>query len=179
LETPINTDRSEYYPTLTDDGTMYFGSRREGGKGGSDLYSSRLENGKYVKVQNLSALNTQGNEFEPFIARDESFVIFMMTPTESLDDGDFYVSFNNQGKWTEPKKLPAPFNSDRTEFSPKITMDSKYFFFSSNRNRYVQDFKKPETTGDMIKRIRGSGNGLADIYQVDFSSLKKVLDDLN
>jgi len=176
LESPINSETSEYYPTLTEDGTMYFGSRRNGGKGGADIYVCRLENGEYRTAENLGeSLNTAGNEFEPFIALDESFLIFMATPSESLEEADFYVSYNEHGKWTKAEKLPAPFNSGVTEFSPSVTRDLKYFFFSSTRNKHDGNFVNPETTAGMNQRIRESGNGLGDIYQVDFAALQNAL----
>jgi WD40-like Beta Propeller Repeat len=176
LESPLNSQASEYYPTITDVGTMYFGSRREGGKGRSDIYVSRLENGKYRTAENLGeSVNTAGNEFEPFIAFDESFLIFMATPSESLEEADLYISYNQHGKWTSVLKLPAPFNSEATEFSPKVTRDLKYFFFSSTRNKHAGTFDHPETTREMNQRMRESGNGLCDIYQVDFAALQTAL----
>ena len=42
LGTPINSEENEFFPTLTKDGTLYFGSGRNGGEGGIDLYCSRL-----------------------------------------------------------------------------------------------------------------------------------------
>src|SRR5262245_5512763 len=35
---PINSDGAEWYPTMTKDGTIYFGSDRAGGKGRTDIY---------------------------------------------------------------------------------------------------------------------------------------------
>ncbi|MCI0613871.1 hypothetical protein L0244_12875, partial [bacterium] len=105
---------------------------------------------------------------------DEKFVIFMATPSESLDQADFFISFNENGNWSKALKLPEPYNSPVTEFSPKLTHDGKYFFFSSNRNIHA-DINKTETTAEMMKRIRSAGNGLCDIYQVDFSTLKNAL----
>ncbi len=176
LDSPINSETSEYYPTVTDTGTMYFGSRRKGGKGGSDIYVSRLKNGKYQESENLGeSVNTAGNEFEPWIAFDESFLIFMATPSESLEEADFYISYNEQGQWSKAKPLPAPFNSGVTEFSPRVTRDLKYFFFSSTRNKHDLKFLNAETTSGMTTRIRESGNGLGDIYQVDFAALQNAL----
>lgn len=176
MESPINSDTSEYYPTVADNGTMYFGSRRSGGKGASDIWVSKMVDGQYRTAENLSeAINTNGNEFEPFIAFDESFLIFMASPSESLDEADFNISYNREGQWTKAVKLPEPFNSGVTEFSPKVTRDSKYFFFSSTRNKNAGKLIKPETTQEMLTRIRTSGNGLGDIYQVDFSALQKAV----
>jgi Tol biopolymer transport system component len=176
MGSPINSETIEYYPTIADNGTMYFGSRRKGGKGGSDIYVCRMENGKYRTAENLGdSVNTAGNEFEPFIAFDESFLIFMATPSESVEEADFYIRYNKQRQWTKALKLPAPFNSNVTEFSPKLTRDGKYFFFSSTRNKHGGKFVKTETTAEMNQRIRVAGNGLGDIYQVDFSALQNAL----
>lgn len=177
LPAPINSESSEYYPTLADNGTMYFGSRRPGGKGGADIYFSRLEDGEYRTAMNIGdAINTPGNEFEPFIAPDESFLIFMSTPTEALDQTDLWISYHRNGQWTKALKLPAPFNSDVMEFSPGMSPDGKKFFFSSSRNKHGATLARPERTEEMRQRIRSAGNGLLDIYQIDFSALRTVLD---
>ena len=47
LGAPVNSDGAEWYPTMTKDGTLYFGSDRAGGKGRTDIYRSRLVGGKY------------------------------------------------------------------------------------------------------------------------------------
>ena len=177
LPPPINSESSEYYPTLADNGSMYFGSRRNGGKGATDIYLSRLEDGTYLTAVNIGeAINTSGNEFEPFIAPDESFLIFMATPTEALDQTDLWISYYLEGRWTKALKLPAPFNSEAMEFSPMISLDGTQLFFSSSRNKHAAAFAGPERTGEMRQRIRSAGNGLLDIYQVDFSVLRKALE---
>jgi hypothetical protein len=57
---PINSPGSEWYPTVAANGTIYFGSDREGGKGRTDIYRSRLVNGKYTEAENPGdAINTQ------------------------------------------------------------------------------------------------------------------------
>src|SRR6185295_7265360 len=75
---PVNSPGSEWYPTIAANGTIYFGSDREGGKGRTDIYRSRLVDGKYTEPENLGdAINSQFEEFEPYISADESFLIFM------------------------------------------------------------------------------------------------------
>jgi len=100
-------------------GTLYFGSRRKGGKGGADIYRSRLVNGKFQEPENLGdAINTEFDEFEPFIAPDESFMIFMAGGgrPDSLGGYDFYISYNRNGQWKKAKNLGAPINSSADEF---------------------------------------------------------------
>ena len=173
LNEPFNSDKSEYYPTLADNGTMYFGSRREGGKGGADIYKSELINGKYQSPVNLGdAINTAGSEYEPLISFDEKFMIFLAARPDDLVNADLFISYNHNGQWTPAEKLPLPFNTEVTEFSPKITRDRKYFFFGSARNINPSTTTKRETMADVQKRIHSAGNGLCDIYQIDFSTLK-------
>lgn len=172
LDAPINSPMDEYYPTMTDDGTIYFASEREGGKGFSDIYFAKLENGKYLKTVNLGdPINSEFNEYEPFISPDEKYLIFMATRPNGLVNADLYLSYNKNGMWTKAEKLPAPFNSDAMEWSPKVTRDGKYFFFGSTRNTLKGTVPKPETAEQLNKRIRSAGNGLGDIYQVDLSAL--------
>lgn len=173
VDGPINSNKSEYYPTLTEKGTMYFGSRREGGKGGADIYKSELVDGKYQAPVNLGdAINKSGSEYEPFISPDEKYLIFLVAQPDDLVNADLYISYNQNGSWTSAEKLPTPFNSEVTEFSPKVTRDGKYFFFASARNIHPSVTNKKETMADVQKRIHSAGNGLCDIYQVDFKALK-------
>jgi hypothetical protein len=96
---PINSSGNEWYPTLSANGTIYFGSDREGGKGRNDIYRSRLVDGKYQPAENLGdIINTQFNEFEPLIAADESFLIFMCGGRAEARGGfDLYIAYNQNG----------------------------------------------------------------------------------
>lgn len=174
LDPPINSSEDEYYPTLADNGTMYFASRRSGK--GSDIYRCRFENGRYVAAENIGeAVNTQDNEFEPFIAPDESYLIFMATRPNGLKNAHLYISYNVNGVWTKNVRLPSPFNSEGTDWCPKVTRDGKYFYFISTRNKVSGKIPVEETMTELTKRLRSAGNGLGDIYQVDFSVLEKSM----
>jgi WD40-like Beta Propeller Repeat len=171
---PINSEKSEYFPTLTDNGTLYFGSRRDGGKGGCDLYRSRFVNGKFLEPENLGdAINTTFDEYEPFIAPDESYLIFMADARpEGLGGYDFYISYNENGKWTKAENLGAPINTAANELSPKITRDGKYFFWTSSRSAIDKRKEKSWTIEEMTKAVRAPQNGLGDIYYIDAKRLK-------
>jgi Tol biopolymer transport system component len=174
LGSSVNSDESEYFPTLTNDGTLYFGSRRAGGKGGVDLYRSRFVNGKYQEPENLGdAINTEFDEYEPFIAPDESFLIFMAGGrTDGLGGFDLYVSYNRNGQWTKAKNLGAPINSAADELSPRITPDGEYFFWASARSTIDKPKEKSWSFAELSNAYHGPGNGLGDIYYMDISALK-------
>lgn len=173
LDAPINSDRDEYYPSIADNGTLYFGSARTGGKGSCDMYRSENINGRYMPAENLGdSVNTEDDEYEPFISADEKYLLFMATKPNGLKNADLYISYNINGAWSKAQKLPVPFNTAAIEFSPKVTRDGKYFFFSSTRNILNGTIEQAESADQLTQRIRSAGNGLGDIYQVDFSALE-------
>src|SRR5215813_12474754 len=157
LGRPVNSEGSEFFPTLTKDGTLYFGSGRKGGKGGIDLYRSRLVQGKYQEPENLGdAINTTFDEFEPYIAPDESFLIFMAGGRrDGLGGFDLYISYNRDGKWTPARNLGAPINSPADELSAKITRDGKYLFWASARSVIDKPTLRNVTIDELLKGYHG------------------------
>lgn len=174
LGAPINSPGSEWYPTVAANGTIYFGSDRAGGKGRTDIYRSRFINGQYSEPENLGdAINTQFNEFEPLIAPDESFLIFMGGGRADARGGfDLYLSYNRSGGWTKPENLGDRINSSGNEYAPTISPDGKYFFWTSARSFTDKPLEKRLDYRELMNRLRSPGNGLGDIYQIDLGELK-------
>jgi Tol biopolymer transport system component len=173
MSPPINSEGNEWYPTVTREGHIYFGSDRAGGKGRTDLYRSRLVNGTYAPAENLGdSINTQFNEFEPWISPDERFLIFMAGGRpDSRGAFDLYISYNRQGAWTKPENLGDKINSSGNESSPLVTSDGKYFFWTSTRATAGKPSKR-RTYRELTESLRGPGNGLGDIYRVSIGELK-------
>lgn len=126
-------------------------------------------NGKYSKPENLGdEINTKYFEGDPYIAPDESFLIFTSyNRPDGLGDGDLYISFNQNGHWTAPKNLGAPINSSALDFCPNRSPDGKYFFFTSERGFADKPLTKPLIYDQFLRQIHGTGNGLGDIYRID------------
>jgi len=133
----VNSDRNEWYPSITKDGTIYFSSSREGGKGASDLYCSRYVNCSYEKAENLGEpINTQYREGDIFIAPDESYLIVISSDRpEGYGSGDLYISFRKKdGSWTKAKNMGEKLNTRSLEYCPMLSHDGKYLFFTSRRS---------------------------------------------
>ncbi len=161
LPHPINTEEhQESYPSVTADGTLYFFSRDRGGYGLSDILRSRWVDGKYTEPENLGALiNTEHHEWDPFVAPDESYLIFCSKKPEGLGEDDLYVTFRrDDGSWTTPANMGQGVNSSASDNRPYVTLDGKYFFFNSSR--------KVDGFSDLEEALR-PGNGNRDIYWVD------------
>jgi Tol biopolymer transport system component len=168
----INGDKDEWFPRLTSNGTLYFGSERPGGQGGSDIWKARPNaDGTFQQPENLGhEINSAENEYEPSVAPDESYMYLMANKKEGLGRGDIYFSRNVNGHWTKPVNLGAPINSPGYEFAPKFTPDGKYFIWGSARNTNFPP-KAKMTTEQSERALHSPGNGLGAIYIIDVSAL--------
>jgi Tol biopolymer transport system component len=132
----INTERYyENYPSVTNDGTIYYMSRREVGAGRTDVWRSQNLDGVYGEAENLgSPVNTEVSDFDPFVAPDESYLVVCQELEGGFGRSDLYVYFQREDKsWTEAINLGEGVNSSGFEARPYVTPDGKYLFFTSNR----------------------------------------------
>ena len=175
LSAPVNSDGNEWFHTLAADGTLYFGSDRAGGHGGTDLYRCRVVDGKYQPAENLGdAVNSAADEFEPLIWPDQSRLIFMASGRDDgIGRGDLYISFNRDGKWTKARCLPEPINSRAMEIGAHLAPGGEHLYFGSARRAHGAP---PSTRpADDDERIRlGLGNGLGDIYRLPVDRLPRA-----
>ena len=129
LDTPINSGYTEYFFSQSKNGTIYFASNRPGGNAVFDIYFIKPENGKYVKLNNIGSPINFGYAADPCIAPDESYMIFTSARKADADNVDLYISFNNNGIWSEPVKMENQINTKANEYSPFLSPDGKYLFF--------------------------------------------------
>jgi len=170
----VNTDTSEFYPSLTDDGTLYFLSRREGGLGGGDIYRSRWVDGVYGEAENLGpVINTGQGEGDAFIARDESFLVFVSSGHDrGPDEGRLFVSFrSDDDQWSQPRNL-GPL-TDPSDYCPVLSPDGEYFFFTGTRTRFDTPASEPSYE-TLLAGLAKPQNGNDDIYWVDVEFIERL-----
>lgn len=163
----------EWFPSLTRDGTLYFGSERPGGKGKSDLWRAEWKGDRFGPPENLGeTINTPDQEIEAYVAPDESYLIFAAKGrNEGKGEYDLFVTWRCAGKWTSPRPLGAGVNSAGWDFGPRISPDGRYLFFTSNRSDFAKAPARARTTRELTEAISSPGNGLRDVYQVDVEAL--------
>jgi hypothetical protein len=147
-------------PTLTRNGTLYFLGYAEGPKNNYGIYRSELINGEYRKPELLPRsinLPTFLN-WTPFIAPDESYLLFSSNRSGSLDDyGDLYISFRiADGNWTEPVNLGDQVNTSWQETTPMLSPDSKYLFFTRETPNHGKDVFW--VSANIIDKLREKSN---------------------
>ena len=170
LDSAVNTDSHDYYPSMAKNGNLYFMSDREGGLGEDDIYYACFQSGKLTAARNIGRpVNTDLNEGDPFIALDESYILFCSRDRkDGFGNNDLFVSFRKKdGTWTTPKNLGDAINTDAEEVCPIVSHDGKYLFFSSNRKSINTYPTNPLTLDQIEKALSSPGNGSYDIYWVD------------
>ena len=131
-----------YYVSFADDGTLAFASNR-GDEGGSDfdIYLARPTESGFAEPQRLSgeALTT-AYEADGFLARDGSYVLFASTRRAGAGGSDIYVSFRgDDGMWSRAIALGLGVNTPAKEFTPSVSPDGRYLFYSGDQDIYWVD----------------------------------------
>ncbi len=141
LDNPVNSNAEDGSACVTDNGTLYFKSRRGGGIGGSWLYRSPLINGSYSQVESLGNLiNTGPQETEPFMAPDESYLIFTSYTRPGYGGWDLWICFQKtDSSWTEPINMGPDINTVDDEYGPRVLLGGNYLFFTRDNAGNTMD----------------------------------------
>ena len=167
----------EWFPNLTADGWLYFGSERaDGNRGaeGSDLWRARLVGDRFTPPENLGpALNTAGQDIEPWISADGRLLIFASNGRPDTHGSyDLYTSHRCGETWSEPRNLGDAVSSPGWDFGPRLSPDGRFLFFTSNRVLGARPPDRPLTFAELVERVRSPGNGLRDVYRIETAALE-------
>jgi len=125
LDAPVNLDGlNDYAPSISSSGTLCFCSRgRDGNKGMGGYYTKWL-GGHYDKPK-LLALNGSNDIFDPFIAPDESYIIF-------ASNSNLYISYRQGNEWLPGQKLGPQVNNGNANYDPYVSPDGKMLYYSQD-----------------------------------------------
>ena len=126
------------YITSSTDGTIYFTVR---GEDGVCIARSRCVDGEYKDQEILGPpIFSEYWDAHPFIAPDESYLIFDSANRPKAGECRLWISFNNDdGTWTVPVNMGKhiPQKAGYAMLSP----DGSYLFFSAGGDIYWVDSK--------------------------------------
>jgi hypothetical protein len=163
----VDDGKDEFYPSLTQDGVLYFTAVRDGSSGGEDIFRVRTDRVGPVVPEGLGpAINSDGPEYNAFVAADESFLVYSAEREGDLGRGDLRVAFRlADGSWTDSVNLGPDVNSAALDYCPFVSPDGSTLYFSSNRP--VLAHTLPDCTDATPQLLaRGPAAGRGDIYQV-------------
>jgi hypothetical protein len=171
----INSEGSQVFASVTNDGTMYFTSSRK--TGNYDIFRARLVNGKYEEAEDLGPeINgPQIASLEAWIAPDESYLLIGSFGREGgYGNSDLFVSFNENGKWGKPVNLGPVVNTPAREYSPRVTGDGQWLYFASEMGMPYEKREQPVTFQQFEDGMKNVRNGLGNIYRVPWAPILKA-----
>ena len=170
MGSPINTNEDEFYPSVAKNGNLYFTSTATAKtKGKDDIFVSEFKNNQYTDPKSLStAINSEGFEYNSYIAPEESFLIFgAYKRKDGLGSGDLYISYKDkQGNWSVAKNLGNEINSDKMDYCPFYDAQSQTLYFTSKRNAIQETTESSRDLKQLLQTMNSYENGLSRIYSV-------------
>ncbi len=126
----VNTDGNDWFPTISDKGTLYCYTHKNGS---GNIYYSEISNGTFQEGVLIEGVNNgEYYNYDPFIAPDESYLIFASSKRpDGLGGADLYISFKNESnEWTPPKNMGKDINTSESEYAPILSADGEWLFFT-------------------------------------------------
>lgn len=158
---PVNTEAWEAQPSISPDGTkLFFASNRDGGKGGSDIWFSRLLkrelDGKQVWSQpQCLYINTPGDEMAPFFYYDNKTLFFSSDGHPGMGGKDIYKV--DLDAVTEPLNIGVTVNTHKDEMGFAVDATGEWGYFASDLTGVKNIYKyhlDPEIRCDRIAYMR-------------------------
>ncbi len=178
LPAPVNTTDSEYFPSATRDGTLYF-TRSPAGGGENRVYRSRKVDGAYQEPELLPPQVNGGlTRYNAFVDPDERYLILgVVGGPESRGGTDYVIVFRSPGDhWSEPVNLGSVVNTeDGFEYSPYVSPDGRFFFFMTARPDWGLLAPDGQATAGAIRGMATQpNNGAWDIYWMSAEFLERL-----
>jgi outer membrane protein OmpA-like peptidoglycan-associated protein len=131
----VNSEKSEYYPSVTiDDSLLVFTRRGEGYR--EDFMQSKIVNNEYQPATVINGdINIEPSKGAITVSADGEWMIFAgnFGKRKGFGDFDLYISLYTPDGWSEPENLGSNINTEFWESSPSLSPDKRVLYFSSNR----------------------------------------------
>lgn len=132
IGTPVSDHPTHWQFSLSDAGNLYFTSEVPEVRGKQDIYVAVWSSEGFQTPRDIGpSVNSEVRDFCPFIAPDESYIIFARSVPEQRGRSDLFVSFRDQaGNWTPALNLGPAVNSRHNEVSPVVTPGGDQLIFT-------------------------------------------------
>ncbi|MFP5470349.1 MAG: OmpA family protein [Bacteroidia bacterium] len=142
----VNTDRDEYFPSLTADDELLLFTRNikderalNAQKIQEDIFVSVITKEGWQKAYSVSEnINTEFNEGAPTFSADGKYIIFVGCEAgpygygagrQGMGSCDLFFSEKIGNKWQRPVNLGYPINTANWETQPSFSSDGKTLYF--------------------------------------------------
>ena len=139
---------------ISSKGTVYFDTYTK--ELDMPLRYSRLVDGKYETPKSLGPQFGIGiYNAHPYIAPDESYIVFDSIREDGYGRSDLYISFRKtDGAWGPAINLGDKINTDASEKNPSVSPDGKFLFFDRRIKRGNADVTIYWVDAQIIETLR-------------------------
>lgn len=132
----VNSGESEYFPSLTIDGSELIFTRKLNGSNEDFFSSARKPGGDWDIAKPVGGnVNTPQSEGAQHISSDGDWLVFTgCYRPDGFGSCDIYISYKAPGGWLVPENLGQVINSDQWESQPCLSPDKRDLYFASKRN---------------------------------------------
>ena len=128
----INTQHSEYMPSVTADGKRMIYSRRV--QGYELLFESVKVDGIWQEGKPIDRINEVFEGGAHSVSADGRYLVFTCCDRRhGFGSCDLFYSAYRRGQWTKPRNMGRPINSSAWDAQPALADNGKTLYFSSNR----------------------------------------------
>ncbi|MCB9013412.1 MAG: PD40 domain-containing protein [Bacteroidales bacterium] len=165
----VNSENDEFYPCLTLNNNLYFTLNISGSEGKDDIFICPYNKGYQAPQALGDSVNSEGYEFNAFVAPDESYLLFTAyNRSDGQGSGDLYISRRlADGTWGKAKNLGSGINSKQMDYCPFVDIHTGTLYFTSRRNNLRQSSFK--TVDDVLKEFNSYENGISRIYKTELN----------
>ncbi len=132
----VNSGESEYFPSLTIDGSELIFTRKLNNTNEDFFSSVKKADGEWDIAKPVGGnVNTPQSEGAQHISSDGDWLVFTgCYRPDGFGSCDIYISYKTPGGWLEPENLGRVINSDQWESQPCLSPDKRDLYFASKRN---------------------------------------------
>ncbi|NKF50891.1 hypothetical protein G3R49_09995 [Shewanella sp. WXL01] len=131
----LSSNADDLYPSITDSGDLYFPSFRDNRR---TMYVAKKQGeNSFAKPVALdeAIFGKNASIGDSMVSRDGTVMLLSIKGrADSLGKGDLYIARKVNGEWTKAKSLGDKVNTANHEFTPIISPDGKYLFFTRVEN---------------------------------------------
>lgn len=130
----VNTERPEYYPSVTVTDSMLVFTRKST-PGREDFVESTMKGKSFGKSKLIDGdINLETNKGALSVSQDGEWMVFAgMFSTQAHQSMDIYISYYTPQGWSEPSRMGGDINTDFYESGPTLSPDKTALYFCSNR----------------------------------------------
>lgn len=168
----INTEKDEFFPSISRNNNLYFTSVRENGIGNEDILLSKYIDGVYIEPEPLDTnINSVNYEFNAYVNPDENLIIYSSYGRkDDIGGGDLYYSKKDKyGNWTKAVNMGPAINSDKLDYCPFFDISRGNFYFTSERTLPMK--KRIRNISELEGLANSVLNGMGNIYRINMFCL--------